>query len=79
MNAELNSHIQSLAFAIEKHGFEVLSCLDHKEVVKPLIFINWQGTGGKLGYVTLAKRYGLTVSQVRTICASFKKPCEKPA
>ena len=66
-------YLQRLAFHIEKNGFEVLACLDYKELVKPLIFRDWIGTGGKLGYEPLAKKYDLGVSQVRTICAKFSK------
>ena len=73
MEKTRKDYLQALSFHIEKNGFEALSCLSHKELVKPLIFRDWLGTGGKLGYGPLARKYRLSVSQVKTICGKFKR------
>lgn len=69
---EYNDKLFEVANLIERDGFETLEALSCRELKKILIYRNWVGTGGKLGYRPLAKKYGLTVSKVRTICSKFK-------
>ena len=51
----------------------LVDVLSDREVKKILIYRDWQGTGGKLGYEPLANKYDLTISKVRTICSKFNK------
>lgn len=76
MSLEKEKIMRLLLAQIEKDGTCILQCLDAKELVKPLIFKDWLGTGGKLGYESLASRYGLSLSQIKTICSKFEKPAK---
>jgi hypothetical protein len=69
-----NKHKKKLVRILRKGDFEILNALSLSDIKQILIYKDWLGTGGKLGYEPLAEKYDLTISKVRTICSKFNKP-----
>lgn len=72
-NKDKEYFIKYLIRLIESENGLLIECFSLKEIKKPLIYKDWKGTGGKLGYKPLAKKYNLTISEIRTICSKFNK------
>ena len=64
-------HIEFLKL-IDDNPMKVFDALSERDVLKPLIWRDSIGNGGKHGYRGIAKKYNLTENEARRILSNIK-------
>jgi len=72
MKMNLSKYQMEFLRLMDENPIKVFDALSEMDVLKPLIWKDSIGNGGKHGYRSIAKKYSIPESQARTILSNIK-------